>query len=99
MSEEIVKCLTDELKYSAGDAEYYAKQLAEYDDIANEFLTWRKNQNYDYSPALEIDGWTAKKIHERNRNIDAATVFMTMYWLRVDPDYVKSELETGFAVK
>ena len=56
MSEEIVKCLTDELKYSAGDAEYYAKQLAEYDDIANEFLTWRKNQNYDYSPALEIDG-------------------------------------------
>ena len=99
MSEEIVKCLTDELNYSPGDAEYYAKQIAEYDDIANEFLAWRINRNYDYSPALEIDGWTAKKIYERNRNIDAVTVFMTMYWLRVNPDYVKSELETGFAVK
>ena len=99
MSEEIVKCLTDELKYSAGDAEYYAKQLAEYDDIANEFLTWRKNQNYDYSPALEINGWTAKKIYERNRSIDPVTVFTTMYWLRVNPDFVQSDLNTGFAVK
>ena len=31
--------------------------------------------------------------------LDAVTVFMTMYWLRVNPDYVKSELETGFATK
>ena len=99
MNEEIAKCLIDVLNYSPDDAKYYAKRLTEYDDIANEFLMWRKNQNYDYSPALEINGWTAKKIYERNRSIDPVAVFTTMYWLRVNPDFVQSDLNTGFAVK
>lgn len=68
MRREIMKYMTDELNFSSDDAKYFSKQITEYDDIANEFLMWMKNKNYDYSPAMEINGWTAKKI-TRETNI------------------------------
>ena len=97
MREEIVKYLTEERNLGQEYAEYNADMLAEYDDIAKEFIAWTKSHNYDQPSAVEINGWTAKRIHEENPKIDAVTVYMTLYWLRVDPDYVKNDLEFHFA--
>ena len=96
MREEIIKYLTEDQKHDQEYAEYCADMLAKYDDIAREFLAWTKNHDYDQASTVEIDGWTAKRIHEENPKVDDMSVFITMYWLREDPDYVKDDLALHF---
>ena len=97
MKEEIIRYLIDEEHASPQSAKYEADIYAEYDDIAKEFVYWIRNRNYDYSPAVEIEGWTARRIHEENPKISASVVFMTLYWLHEDPDYTIQKLERNFA--
>lgn len=96
---EILKYLTEEEKCEAEVvAPLILKKLTEYDDIAAEFMEWLEERKCREKGAVEVSGWTAKKVVEKAPWMEGAGVFNFLVSLRDDPEEAKEIIERKFAL-
>lgn len=92
---KIIDYFVNEKKTTETVAKVLEKSLLKYTDIKDEFCYWIDNRTYDIPNAIEIEGYTAAKIHEIEPALDAAGVYSFMVTLRDNPnkanDYIKAQ--------
>ena len=81
----IIKYFKEEEKVNDSDGKKLFKLISNYDDILNEFTGYLNLRTYDLKNAIEINGYTAKKIHELNPQISPIAIYIIMGLLRSDP--------------
>lgn len=97
--EKIIQYFIQEKEVTEVVAKILSKTLSQYSDIKNEFEYWIDHRDFNAPNALEIDGFTAKKIHDLAPFLDAAGVYNFMVTLRDDPIKAQEYLKTGFPRK
>lgn len=97
--EKIIQYFIQEKGVTEVVAKILSKTLSKYSDIKNEFEYWIDNRDFNSSDALEIDGFTAKKINEIAPFLDAAGVYNFMVTLRDNPAKAQEYVKNGFAKK
>ena len=75
------------------------KKLSKYDYILNEFTKFLIKKTYDLTDAIEINGYTAKKIHELNPNFPPTGVYTFMELLRTNPEKAQKMIKENFKNK
>ena len=73
--------------------------MSKYDDILNEFTKFLIKKTYDLTDAIEINGYTAKKIHELNPNFPPTGVYTFMELLRTNPEKAQKMIKENFKNK
>ena len=76
-----------------------AKSLEKYDDIKNEFYYWIENKNFECDDPINVNGYTAKDIHEMAPQLDGAGVYNFMVTLRDKPEKAREIIDNGFSTK
>lgn len=97
--EKIIQYFISEKGVTEVVAKVLSMTLAKYQDIESEFVYWIDNRNFDAPNAIEIDGYSAKKISEIAPSLDVAGVYNFMVTLRDDPEKAKSYIKNGFPRK
>lgn len=97
--ETIIKYFKDDAKVNDEVAKILFKDLSKYDDILNEFTKYLNQKTYDLENAIEINGYTAKKIHELNPSFEPTGVYTFMELLRTDPKRAEEIIKGGFKNK
>lgn len=97
--DKIIHYFTSEKGVTEVVAKVLAKTLAKYQDIESEFIYWIDNRDYNAPDAVEIDGYSAKKISEIAPSLDAAGVYNFMVTLRDDPEKANGYIKNGFPRK
>ena len=96
----IIKYFKEELKIDSDTvAILHVQKLMKYDDILNEFCKSLVQKKYNFDNALEINGYSAKKIHQLNGNLNNCGVYTFMVTLRDNYDDAKRIIEEGFKIK
>lgn len=95
----IIKYFKEDAKMNDFVAKTLFKDLSKYDDILNEFTKYLNQKTYDLENAIEINGYTAKKIHELNPSFDPTGVYTFMELLRTDPKRAEEIIKGGFKNK
>ena len=98
MKDKFIKYYIEEKKTTPVVANLLVKKLLKYEDIANEFSNYLDKRNYDFENALEIEGYTAKKISEISP-LDASGVYAFMVTLRDDKEKALETVRNGFPRK
>ena len=75
------------------------KDVAKYDDILNEFTKYLVQKTYDIPNAIEINGYTAKKISELNPSFAPSGVYSFLTLLRDDYEEAQNIINSGFKNK
>lgn len=97
--ETIIKYFKEDAKVNDEVAKILFKDLSKYDDILNEFTKYLNQKTYDLENAIEINGYTAKKIHELNPSFEPTGVYTFMELLRTDPKRAEEIIKGGFKNK
>lgn len=97
--ETIIKYFKEDAKVNDEVAKILFKDLSKYDDILNEFIKYLNQKTYDLENAIEINGYTAKKIHELNPSFEPTGVYSFMELLRTDPKRAEEIIKGGFKNK
>ena len=97
--DRIEQYFIEEKKTTPVVAKVLLKPLEKYEDIKSEFLYWIEHRNYDAPDAIEIGGYTAKKIQELAPMMDAAGVYNFMVTLRDNPKKAQGYINNGFPRK
>lgn len=95
----IIKYFKEDAKMNDFVAKTLFKDLSKYDDILNEFTKYLNQKTYDLENAIEINGYTAKKIHELNPSFEPTGVYTFMELLRTDPKRAEEIIKGGFKNK
>lgn len=98
-AELVIKYFKEEEKVNDFVGKLLFKDLAKYDDILNEFTKYLNQRTYDLKDAIEINGYTAKKIHELNPQFNPSGVYTFMEVLRSDPERAEEIIKSGFKNK
>ncbi len=97
--ETIVKHFKEEEKMNDVVSKTLFKDLSKYDDILNEFTKYLTQRTYDIDDAIEINGYTAKKVAELNPAFHATGVYTFMELLRDDFNKAEEIIKGGFKNK
>ena len=97
--ETIIKYFKEDAKVNDEVAKILFKDLSKYDDILNEFTKYLNQKTYDLENAIEINGYTAKKIHELNPAFEPTGVYTFMELLRTNPEKAEEIIKGGFKNK
>lgn len=97
--ETIMKYFKEDAKVNDEVAKILFKDLSKYDDILDEFTKYLNQKTYDLENAIEINGYTAKKIHELNPTFEPTGVYTFMELLRTDPEKAEEIIKGGFKNK
>lgn len=97
--ETIIKYFKEDAKVNDEVAKILFKDLSKYDDILNEFTKYLNQKTYDLENAVEINGYTAKKIHELNPSFEPTGVYTFMELLRTDPKRAEEIIKGSFKNK
>ncbi|MBP5656076.1 hypothetical protein J6X15_00625 [Candidatus Saccharibacteria bacterium] len=97
--EDIKKYLLESDAASEDFVNYICREMAEYQDVVDDFCAWIKDGNFDFEPHANIEGWTARKLHEEFPDLPIPTIFTTLLGLYTDPKETKRAIETGFAIR
>ena len=97
--ETIIEYFKEDAKVNDEVAKILFKDLSKYDDILNEFTKYLNQKTYDLENAIEINGYTAKKIHELNPSFEPTGVYTFMELLRTDPKRAEEIIKGGFKNK
>ena len=97
--EVIIKYFKEDAKVSDEVAKILFKDLSKYDDILNEFTKYLSQKTYDLENAIEINGYTAKKIHELNPALKPTGVYSFLGLLRTNPERAEEIIKSGFKNK
>ena len=95
----IVKYFKEEEKMNDYPAMLLFNDLAKYEDILNEFTKYLIKRTYDLDNAIEINGYTAKKIHELNSTFSPVGVYTFMKLLKTDSKKAEEIIASGFKNK
>ena len=68
-------------------------------DIASEFENWIESGRYKTVGAVEIEGYTAKKLSELSKYLNGDGAFMMLIELRENPKKAYARIAGGFKVK
>ena len=97
--ETIVKHFKEEEKMNDVVSKILFKDLSKYDDILTEFTTYLTKRTYDIDGAIEINGYTAKKVSELNPAFHPTGVYTFMELLRADFNKAEEIIKGGFKNK
>ena len=67
--------------------------------IFNEFTKYLNQRTYDIKDAIEVNGYTAKKISELNPSFKASGVYSFLQLLRDNPEEADRIIKAGFPNK
>ena len=95
----VIKYFREKLKVTDVVAKRCFKDLIKYDDILNEFTKCLIQKNYDLNDAIEINGYTAKKIHELNPTFSVSGVYTFLKLLRDDKEKAEDIIKKNFPNK
>lgn len=95
--DRIIQYLVGEKHETEVVAKILAKTLKKYEDIQNGFLNWLDTREYSDMPV--ISGYSAKKIHDMQPDLDAAGVYQFMVTLRDNPQKAEEYIKSNFARK
>jgi len=98
-AELVIKYFKEEEQVNDFDGKLLFKDLSKYDDILNEFIKCLNQRTYDLKDAIEINGYTAKKIHELNPDFEVCGVYNFMKTLRDDKEFAEKIIKSGFPNK
>ena len=98
-AELVIKYFKEEEKVNDFVGKLLFKDLSRYDDILNEFTKYLNQRTYDLKDAIEINGYTAKKIYELNPQFNPSGVYTFMELLRSDPTKAEEIIKGGFKNK
>lgn len=73
------------------------EKVTRYDDIAQNFMRWLETR--EYGNELEIEGYTAQKIHELAPHLSGIGVFNFLVTLRDNPDEAQKIIAEGFTIR
>ena len=97
--ETIIKYFKEDAKVNDYVAKVLFKDLSKYDDILNEFTKYLTQKTYDLENAIEINGYTAKKLHELNPTFNPSGVYTFIELLRTNPERAEEIIKGGFKNK
>lgn len=98
MEEIIEKYLIDEKKVESEVVrEMLMKKVMKYDDIKTEFGKWLETRKYGEA-MVEVNGYTAGRIHEMAPMLDGIGVFNFLVTLRDNPGEAQRIIKDGFRV-
>lgn len=98
-ADTIIKYFREDLKATDVVAKVCFKDLIKYDDILNEFTKCLIKKTYDFTDSIEINGYTAKKIHELNPSFSVSGVYTFLQFLRDDKEKAEDIIKKGFPNK
>ena len=98
-ADTVIKYFKEELKLTDVVAKVSFKDLIKYDDILNEFTKCLIQKTYNLTDAIEINGYTAKRIHELNPSFSASGVYTFLQFLRDDKEKAEDIIKKGFPNK
>ena len=81
----VVNYFKDELKVDDDTARSVYNDLSEFEDIYSEFTKYLVQRTYDLSPKLEINGYTAQKLHEEVPALMPSDVYTILALFRKKP--------------
>lgn len=93
--DSIKKYLSEECHEPSMRVASTLQDLSAEDDIAAEYIKWIEARNYDYDGQVEIEGFTAKSLHERRPDLPPNDIFYLLIRLRHFPDQAKKIIELG----
>ena len=79
--------------------EYACQKMAHHQDVVADFCAWIRTGDFDFEPKAEVEGWTAKMLHEKFPFLSAADIFFSLSNLYDDPDGEKSLISAGYAIR
>lgn len=97
--EKIIRYFLDEKNTTEIVSKILAKTITKYPDIKNEFIYWIENRNFESPNAIEVNGYSAAKIHEINPSLDGAGVYNFLVTLRDNPDKAFQYIQSNFPTK
>ncbi len=97
--DKIIQYLMCEKGVTEVVAKVLFRTLTKYKDIESEFIYWIDNRSYNAPNAIEIGGYSAKKISEIAPSLDAAGVYNFMVTLRDVPEKAQEYIKNGFPRK
>lgn len=97
--EQIVNYFIKEKNTTKVVANILTKNLVKYKDICEEFLYWIEKRDFNFANAVEIEGYTAKKINEIAPFLDGAGIYNFMVTLREEPEKAHEYIKNGFPRK
>lgn len=80
-------------------AHVLTKNLVKYKDIYEEFLYWIENRDFNFTNAVEIEGYTAKRISEIAPFLDGSGVYNFLVTLREEPEKAHEYIRNKFPHK
>ena len=95
----VIKYFKEEEKVNDYIGKLLFKDISRYDDILNEFTKYLNQRTYDLKDAVEINGYTAKKLHELNPKFNPSGVYTFMELLRSNPVKAEEIIKSGFKNK
>lgn len=98
-SELIIKYFREEEKMTDAVSKKLFKSLSKYDDILNEFTKYLIQRTYNLDDAIEINGYTAKKVSELNPKFHPIGIYTFMKLLRDDFNRAEEIIKDGFKTK
>ena len=99
MNTEIIKdYLQKNSSMSPQFIEYVCQNMAHHNDVVEDFCAWIRAGNFDFEPKTEVEGWTAKKLHEKFPSLSVADIFISLSNLYDNPESEKRIIESGFAI-
>ena len=98
-ADTIINYFKNELKENDAVAKIIYKDLTKYNDIFNEFTKYLVQKSYDIPEAINVEGYTAKQIHELNPNFTATGVYTFLKYLKDKPEEAKAVIKKGFPNK
>lgn len=96
--EKIIEFLMNEMSQNERAAKRNATKISKYDDIKSEFEYWIDHNDYPCD-AIEIEGYTAKKISEIASFMNVVGVYNFMVTLRDNKDFALQTIKDGFPRK
>lgn len=68
-------------------------------DIASELVRWLKTKEYPVDNAIEVEGYTARKIAQMAPILDGVGAYNFLITLREKPERAKKYITEGFKLK
>lgn len=73
--------------------------FARHRDIAKEFEQWITDRTYKKQGAVDVEGYTAKKLSELSEYLNGDGAFVLLIELREQPEKAHKRLANGFKYK
>lgn len=97
--ERIVTYFMEQKQMTSVVAKVLAKKLVKYEDIKKEFYNWIITNSFECNDPVEVNGYTAQKVHDLAPQLDGSGVYSFLVTMRDKPEKAQEYINKGFPIK